>query len=86
LPLIFIKKEVSHKSIDLQNPRSREKENKREEVAVDTTTEGGESSFSPNLEEKCAQEGTSPGILIFSRTRRLLHTYSHGRLYKSRCA
>ena len=42
---------------------------------------GGESSFSPNSEEKCAQESTGPGILVFSRTLRLLHTYSHGRLY-----
>jgi len=48
--------------------------------------ERGESSFSPNSEEKCVQEVTGPGILVFSRTLRLLHTYSHSRLYRSRCA
>ncbi len=50
---------------------------------MDTPIEGGESSFSQNSEEKCAQEGTGPGILVFSRTLRLPHTYSHGRLYGS---
>ncbi len=33
----------------------------------------GESLFSPNSEEKCAQEVTSPGILVFSRTMQVLH-------------
>ena len=56
-----------------------EKENRSEEVAVATPIEGGESSFS-NLEEKCVREFTGPGILVCSRTLRLLHTYSHGRL------
>jgi hypothetical protein len=42
--------------------------------------EGGESSFSPNSEEKCAQESTGPGFLVFSRTLRLLHTFARSAL------
>ena len=47
---------------------------------MDTPIEGGESSFSPNSGEKCAQEVTGPGILVFFRTLRLPHAYLHGRL------
>jgi len=40
---------------------------------METASEGGEFFSSPNSEEKYAQQVTSPGILVFSRTLRLLH-------------
>ena len=40
---------------------------------METAGEGGEFFSSPNSEEKCAQQVTSPGILVFSRTMQLLH-------------
>lgn len=40
---------------------------------METASGVGESLFSPNSEEKCAQEVTSPGILVFSRTMQVLH-------------
>ena len=52
---------------------------------MDTPIEGGESSSSPNSEEKCVQQVTCPVIFRLFYTLRLLHTYSHGQLYRNRC-
>lgn len=40
---------------------------------METASGVGESFCSPNSGEKCAQEVTSPGIVVFSRTIQVLH-------------